>query len=571
MFHTHVQKAAFSILREQLSGPNSEANKILLFDHETINFLVPLISKQELLTFGYVLKNDISRFKNSAIRDPGVKSIIKSMNCYCFLRLTQENLEHLKILLSESICKSYFLYFTNSIPNNFIEELAESDRHCLIIEMKEVFVDFSALGSIYFSFGLSNLDSMINATNYEVKNLIYGRITDSLYSVLCSLNFKPYIRYDACSNHAKIIADKLNHAISHNHDQGSYTEICNVLILDRKSDVMTPLRHFPEFFPLIHDLLRIENNFVNISNAEKTLKKSQNTCYELNEMNDPLLPRHRFSNISELGEELSVYINKIKNGKTTKQNDNKTSTPNTEETDSINAILQYLETFDVLDDEKEKSEYNKKFQILNVIINQISPALKLTDFIRKESSMLKLKSENEDYDAVIDAIYSIDNDNQRNHVLRLATIFSLLYNHTATGANHVELIKKALTQHGFTQGDFNFTLIDKVLQINEEYSSSYKNVVKKNIPDFRSNGSQPRLALILEHASKNKLSEVQFPFAGKKGNSKYWIVFYVGGATYQEVNCATNIKNINIIIGGTTFHNADSFLKEEVLTSRLNH
>ena len=43
------------------------------------------------------------------------------------------------------------------------------------------------------------------------------------------------------------------------------------------------------------------------------------------------------------------------------------------------------------------------------------------------------------------------------------------------------------------------------------------------------------------------------------------IVFIVGGATYEEARIARDFTAIDLIIGGTTIHNMDSYTTHEIM------
>ena len=76
------------------------------------------------------------------------------------------------------------------------------------------------------------------------------------------------------------------------------------------------------------------------------------------------------------------------------------------------------------------------------------------------------------------------------------------------------------------------------------------------------------LSRILQRMRDGKLSEQDYPYATKSQPTKTGriIVFYVGGATYEEMRVASEISRpgFDVIVGGTTVHSAESFLKYEV-------
>jgi len=74
---------------------------------------------------------------------------------------------------------------------------------------------------------------------------------------------------------------------------------------------------------------------------------------------------------------------------------------------------------------------------------------------------------------------------------------------------------------------------------------------------------------IIEQMVKGKLSESEFPFATQSARdtkTKDIIIFFIGGATYQEAKEVAEFNNTseeyNVILGGTTIHNSKSFIAE---------
>uniref|UniRef100_A0A8C6F741 Vacuolar protein sorting 45 homolog n=1 Tax=Monodon monoceros TaxID=40151 RepID=A0A8C6F741_MONMO len=87
---------------------------------------------------------------------------------------------------------------------------------------------------------------------------------------------------------------------------------------------------------------------------------------------------------------------------------------------------------------------------------------------------------------------------------------------------------------------------------------------------------QPFLHENLDHLIKGKLKENLYPYLGPstlRDRHQDIIVFIIGGATYEEALTVYNLNRttpgVRIVLGGTTVHNTKSFL-EEVLASGLH-
>ena len=78
------------------------------------------------------------------------------------------------------------------------------------------------------------------------------------------------------------------------------------------------------------------------------------------------------------------------------------------------------------------------------------------------------------------------------------------------------------------------------------------------------------LETTLQNLIKGRLREQQYPFVEGGGSTKDKpqdiIVFIVGGATYEEAKMVAALNattlGVRVVLGGTTIHNATTFLEE---------
>ena len=79
---------------------------------------------------------------------------------------------------------------------------------------------------------------------------------------------------------------------------------------------------------------------------------------------------------------------------------------------------------------------------------------------------------------------------------------------------------------------------------------------------------EPLVTEVIDLLVKGRLKETNFPFLGNslRDRPQEIIVFFVGGATYEEAQAISSLNSSNpgvrIILGGTTIHNCKSFLQE---------
>jgi vacuolar protein sorting-associated protein 45 len=105
-------------------------------------------------------------------------------------------------------------------------------------------------------------------------------------------------------------------------------------------------------------------------------------------------------------------------------------------------------------------------------------------------------------------------------------------------------------------------------------NKSFLAFTKKTLKDLKGvqnvyTQHEPLLKQTLELLSKGRLKEAEFPFAfttSRENRLQDIIIFIVGGATFEEAKEVAffneNNPSLKVILGSTTIHNSESFLKE---------
>lgn len=141
-------------------------------------------------------------------------------------------------------------------------------------EVKEIYADYLCVNSNLFSF---NLSPSIRGQNWDRDALT--RSTESLVALLLSLKLKPNIRYSGSSKAAQQLAKDCYDKISkestlfdfRSQDSGAPPPL--LLILDRKDDPVTPLLNQWTYQAMVHELLTINNNRVDLTGIEGAPKE----------------------------------------------------------------------------------------------------------------------------------------------------------------------------------------------------------------------------------------------------------------------------------------------------------
>lgn len=112
-----------------------------------------------------------------------------------------------------------------------------------------------------------------------------------------ALKQRPFIRYQSSSESAARLARELLHQIEREDQRGTlfdYRGNCQLLIMDRKSDPVTPLLMQWLYLGMVHEFMPITNNRVRVADNGKDEE------FVLNPQTDDFLKTHKWDNFGDL-------------------------------------------------------------------------------------------------------------------------------------------------------------------------------------------------------------------------------------------------------------------------------
>lgn len=162
--------------------------------------------------------------------------------------------------------------FSNIIPRTDIKILAESDESESVREIREIYADYLGVNNSLFSL---NIPKCMHSMTWAPDALY--RTVDGLISVLLSLKLRPVIRFRQGSEMAqqlgKLVYEKMTKEstlFEFRVQEGAPPPL--LLILDRRDDPVTPLLNQWTYQAMVHELLGIRNNLVDLGNVEAAPK-----------------------------------------------------------------------------------------------------------------------------------------------------------------------------------------------------------------------------------------------------------------------------------------------------------
>ncbi|KAI4494916.1 PREDICTED: vacuolar protein sorting-associated protein 45 [Polistes canadensis] len=528
------------------TGPSM---KVLLMDKQTTSIVSLLYSQSEMLMKEVYLFERI---------DSGLHTdSLKHLKCIVFIRPTKENVH---LLCNELKCPKYgvyYIYFSNIIAKADIKLLAESDEHEVVREVHEYYADYLAISPHLFSFGIPACSEGLAWNLEHLQRTVQG-----ITSVLLSLKKCPFIRYQNSSEMAKKLAEKIREVLSKESSSFEFRQESNpvLLIVDRRDDPVTPLLNQWTYQAMVHELLTINNNRVNLSHVKGISKELKEVV--LSAEHDEFYANNLYLNFGEIGQTIKELMD-VFQGKAKKQ----------QKVESIEDMKNFVETYPLF---KKMSGTVAKHV---TVVGELSSLVGKHNLLEVSELEQELSCQN-DHSAQLQRVKKLINDERVREIdaVRLVMLYALHYENHAN--NQISVLLDLLKKRNISERYIK--LVHNVLEysgINNRQNNLFdkESVVKITKKLFKElNGVDnvytqhtPLINETIEDLIKGKLNTQTYPFLGNIVMSKRpqdIIVFMIGGTTYEE---SLNIYNLNkqnpgvqIILGGTTVHNFESFIEE---------
>uniref|UniRef100_A0A8C9GSZ0 Vacuolar protein sorting-associated protein 45 n=1 Tax=Piliocolobus tephrosceles TaxID=591936 RepID=A0A8C9GSZ0_9PRIM len=367
---------------------------------------------------------------------------------------------------------------------------------------------------------------------------------------------------------------------------------CYMIIIDRREDPVTPLLTQWTYQAMLHELVGINNNTINLNNnsSNNNSGSSSNSIIsynstidrsnginkrkdsDINEIEkdkivmscnyDSFYNEHLFDNFGDLGQAVNNYVNYYQE-----------ETAKKSKIESIDDIEKFIELFPNY--KKLSNNVTKHVNILHSL-STILEKRQLFMISEIEQDIFMYNKKNEHIKKVLDLI---KNDKYTNYdVLRVSLLFCLKYEDKEL----IKIIKNELIKRNINQKQI--ILIDALLLYSNVQIRNNKLFKEQSLLNYAKStisrtiiGTPNVLTLhksyiyfLLEDLIKSKLNNQIYtttnllniePNMNKTVNSI--IIFFIGGATYEEYKDIKQLSkkyNIQFLLGSTQIHNSQSFL-----------
>ncbi|KAK4600962.1 hypothetical protein RGQ29_010516 [Quercus rubra] len=532
--------------------------KVLILDSHTVSVVSVGYSQSELLqkeVFLVELVDSVSKSKES----------MSHLKAVYFLRPTSENIQHLRRQLASPRFGEYHLFFSNILKDTQIHNLADSDEQEVVQQIQEFYADFVAIDPYHFTLNMpSNHIYMLPAV-VDTSNLPHfcDRVVDGIASIFLSLKRRPIIRYQRTSDIAKRIAQETAR-LMYQKESGLFDfrrmEVSPLLlVIDRRDDPVVPLLNQWTYQAMVHELIGIQDNKVDLRNIGKLPKDQQEVV--LSSEQDAFFKANMYENFGDIGMNIKRLVDEFQ---------------------QISKSNQSIQTIE--DMAKFVDKYPEYRKMHGNVSKHVTLVTEMSKIVEERKLMLVSQTEQElacngGQVAAFEAVTNLLNNESISDIdrLRLVMLYALRYEKESP-VQLMQLFNKLASRSAkYKPGLVQFVL--KQAGVDKRTGDLFGNRDLLNIARNMARGlkgvenvytqHQPLLFQTMESISKGRLRDVDYPYVGnhfQQGRPQEVVIFIVGGTTYEESRSVAlqNASNsgIRFILGGSVVLNSKRFLKD---------
>ncbi|BFG40643.1 hypothetical protein CerSpe_269170 [Prunus speciosa] len=532
--------------------------KVLILDSHTVSIVSVAYSQSELLqkeVFLVELVDSISKSRES----------MSHLKAVYFLAPTSENIQYLRRHLVAPRFGEYHLFFSNILKDTQIHILADSDEHEVVQQLQEFYADFVASDPYHFTLNMpSNHIYMLPAV-VDHSNLQHfsDRVVDGIAAVFLALKRRPVIRYQRTSDIAKRIAQETA-KLMYQQESGLFdfrrTEISPLLlVIDRRDDPVTPLLNQWTYQAMVHELIGIQDNKVDLRTIGKFPKDQQEVV--LSSEQDGFFKKNMYENFGDIGMNIKQLVDEFQQISKSNQN-----------IQTIEDMAKFVDNY---------PEYRKMH---GNVSKHVALVTEMSKLVEERKLMLVSQTEQElacngGQVAAFEAVTNLLNNESVSDIdrLRLVMLYALRYEKESP-VQLMQLFNKLSSKSAkYKPGLVQFLLkqagVDKRtgdLYGNRDFLNIARNMARglKGVENVYTQ-HQPLLFQTMESITKGRLRDVDYPFVGnhfQQGRPQEVVIFIVGGTTYEESRSVALQNSMNtgirFILGGSAILNSKRFLKD---------
>ncbi|KAL6962366.1 vacuolar protein sorting-associated protein 45 [Sarracenia purpurea var. burkii] len=532
--------------------------KVLILDSQTVSIVSVVYSQSELLQKEVFLVELVDSISKS-------KEPMSHLKAVYFLRPTSENIQHMRRQLASPRFGEYHLFFSNMLKDTQLHVLADSDEHEVVQQVQEFYADFVASDPFHFTLNMASNHMYMLPAAIDPSGLQHfcDRVVDGIAAIFLALKRRPIIRYQRTSDIAKRIAQETT-KLMYQQESGLFdfrrTEISPLLlIIDRRDDPVTPLLNQWTYQAMLHELIGIQDNKVDLRNIGKISKDQQEVV--LSSEQDVFFKTNMYENFGDIGMNIKRMVDEF------------------QQVAKSNQSIQTIE-----DMAKFVDNYPEYRKMHGNVSKHVTLVTEMSRIVEERKLMLVSQTEQElacngGQGAAFEAVTNLLNNESVSDIdrLRLVMLYALRYEKESPVQLMQLFNKLASRSPKYKAGLVQFLL--KQAGVNKRTGDLYGNRDLLNIARNMARGlkgvenvytqHQPLLFQTMESITKGRLRDVDYPYIGnhfQQGRPQEVVIFIVGGTTYEESRSIAlqnaSVSGIRFILGGSVILNSKRFLKD---------
>ncbi|KAI5012656.1 hypothetical protein ZWY2020_024922 [Hordeum vulgare] len=512
--------------------------KVLILDPQTVGMVSVVYSQSDLLRKEVFLVETVDDASSSRASMAHLKAVY-------FLRPSSDNVQKLRRHLSAPRFAECHLFFSNILKIPQIQVLADSDEQEVVQQIQEFYADFCAIDPFHFTLNIHNNHIYMLPTVVDPPGMqsFCDRAVDGIASVFLALKRRPVIRYQRTSDVAKRIAQETTR-LMYEQESGLFdfrrTENSSLLlVIDRRDDPVTPLLNQWTYQAMVHELIGIENNKVDLKEFANVPKDQQEVV--LSAVQDDFYRVNMFENFGDLGMNVKRMVDDFQHLSKSSQN-----------FQSIDDMAKFVTNYP----EYRKTHGNVTKHV--ALVSEMSRMVEERKLMQAVTSLLNNES-----------VSDIDR-------LRLVMLYALRYEKESP-VQLMQLFNKLASRSAkYKSGLVQFLL--KQAGVDKRTGDLYGNRDLLNIARNMARGlkgvenvytqHQPLIFQTMEGIVKGRLRDADYPLVGnhfQQGRPQDVVIFIVGGTTYEEARSVAlyNAANpgVRFFLGGSVVLNSKRFLE----------
>ncbi|GAA6231438.1 vacuolar protein sorting-associated protein 45 [Lates japonicus] len=339
-----------------------------------------------------------------------------------------------------------------------------------------------------------------------------------------------------------------------------------LLILDRSDDTITPLLNQWTYQAMVHELLGLNNNRIDLSRVPGISKDLREVV--LSAENDEFYANNLYLNFGEIGTNIKNLMEDFQRKRPKGQ----------QKLESISDMKAFVDNYPQF--KKMSGTVSKHV----TVVGELSRLVSERQLMEVSEVEQELACQNDHSSAQQSVRRLLQNPRLSElDAVRLVMLYALRYERHSSSIlpslmdelsrrgvseRHRRMVQSVVEYGGKRVRGSDLIAPTDAVAITKQFFKGLKGV--ENVYTQH----QPLLHDTLDQLIKGRLKDSQFPYLGAsslRDRPQDIIVFLIGGATYEEALTVYNLNRctpgVRIVLGGSSIHNTKSFLEEVTLAT----